>query len=131
MNNLSKFREINKIKQKDLALKVSPVFLSQIENGKRKMPEDILHQLIDNNCGWDTSMLTDDGVAVSMRDNSGVIMGSHNSHNNIDNRHYYSDSPDVLKAQIDLLDERIKEKDAQIKEKDAQIRQLLEILKTK
>lgn len=45
--------------------------------------------------------------------------------------HYYSDSPDVLKSQIDLLNERIKEKDAQIKEKDAQIRQLLEILKTK
>ena len=32
----------------------------------------------------------------------------------IDNRHYYSDSPDVLRAQIDVLDERIKEKDAQI-----------------
>ena len=70
---------------------------------------------------------------------SAVIMGNHNTNNNnIDNRHYYSDSPDVLKAQIDLLDERIKEKDAQIKEKDAQIkekdaqiRQLLEILKTK
>ena len=42
---------------------------------------------------------------------------------NIDNRQYYSDSPDVLRAQIDLLDERIKEKDAQIKEKDAQIKE--------
>lgn len=63
---------------------------------------------------------------------SAVIMGNHNTNNNtIDNRHYYSDSPDVLRAQIELLDERIKEKDAQIKEKDAQIRQLLEILKTK
>ena len=42
---------------------------------------------------------------------------------NIDNRQYYSDSPDVLRAQIELLDERIKEKDAQIKEKDAQIKE--------
>ena len=41
----------------------------------------------------------------------------------IDNRQYYSDSPDVLRAQIDVLDERIKEKDAQIKEKDAQIKE--------
>lgn len=133
MNNLSRFREVNKIKQKDLALylKVSPVFLSQIENGKRKMPLEYLQLLIHNDRGWDTSMLADDSVAVSVRDNSGVIMGSHNSHNTIDNRHYYSDSPDVLRAQIELLDERIKEKDAQIKEKDAQIRQLLEILKTK
>ena len=40
-----------------------------------------------------------------------------------DNRQYYSDSPDVLRAQIDILDERIKEKDAQIKEKDAQIKE--------
>ena len=50
------------------------------------------------------------------------------SHNNgsvvrIDNRHYYSDSPDVLKSQIEVLEERIKEKDSQIKE-------LLSILKS-
>ena len=47
---------------------------------------------------------------------------------NIDNRQYYSDSPDVLRAQIEVLDERIKEKDAQIKEKDAQIKELLNIV---
>ena len=69
--------------------------------------------------------------------NSNIVTGD-NINSTIDNRYYYSDSPDVLKAQIDLLYERIKEKDAQIKEKDAQIkekdaqiRQLLEILKTK
>ena len=65
-----------------------------------------------------------------------------NSHGNIDNRHYYSDSPDVLRTQIEEIekllkekeerikekDAQIKEKDAQIKEKDAQIKQLLNIL---
>lgn len=63
----------------------------------------------------------------------GVVIQGQNSLTNspIDNRHYYSDSPDVLKAQIDLLDERIKEKDAQIKEKDAQIKKLLDILASK
>lgn len=61
--------------------------------------------------------------------NSGsVILSGNNSTGNIDNRQYYSDSPDVLRAQIDLLDERIKEKDAQIKEKDAQIARLLSIV---
>ena len=50
---------------------------------------------------------------------------------NNDHRQYYSDSPDVLRAQIDLLDALIKEKDAQIKEKDAQINKLLEILSQK
>ena len=56
-----------------------------------------------------------------------VVVGNDNN-GNIDNRHYYSDSPDVLRAQIDVLDERIKEKDAQIKEKDAQIARLLSIV---
>ncbi len=68
-------------------------------------------------------------------DISGVVVNGNNSNSPIDNRHYYADSPDVLKAQIAVLDERIKEKDAQIKEKDAQIKekdaqikQLLDIL---
>ena len=60
-----------------------------------------------------------------------VISGDNNTNNSVDNRQYYSDSPDVLKAQIELLDERIKEKDAQIKEKDAQINKLLSILSQK
>ncbi len=65
--------------------------------------------------------------------NSGVIQDSH-----IDNRSYYSDSPDVLRARIDELDRliaekeaRIKEKDSQIKEKDSQIKTLLDILAKK
>ncbi len=57
--------------------------------------------------------------------NSGIIVRGNNNGNSIhqDNRQYFSDSPDVLRAQIDMLDERIKEKDAQIKEKDAQIKE--------
>ena len=57
-----------------------------------------------------------------------VVVGNDNN-GHIDNRQYYSDSPDVLRAQIDILEERIKEKDAQIKEKDAQIKDLLVIIK--
>lgn len=64
--------------------------------------------------------------SLSIGDNN--LIGNEISHSSIDNRHYYSDSPDVLKAQVDLLEERIKEKDAQIKEKDAQISRLLTIL---
>ncbi len=66
--------------------------------------------------------------AVSADNNSGVIINGANKNSPIDNRHYYSDSPDVLRAQIEMLDDRIKEKDAQIKEKDAQINSLLQIL---
>ncbi len=64
---------------------------------------------------------------VFSKNNGNVVVGNDNN-GNIDNRQYYSDSPDVLRAQIDLLDERIKEKDAQIKEKDAQIARLLSIV---
>ena len=60
-----------------------------------------------------------------------IMDGSPNSSIHQDNRVITSDSPDVLRAQIDLLDERIKEKDAQIKEKDAQIAKLLDILSKK
>ncbi|MBQ7387868.1 MAG: hypothetical protein IJW01_00585 [Paludibacteraceae bacterium] len=69
---------------------------------------------------------------------NGNIVGSNINKSTIDNRHYYSDSPDVLKAQIEVLEERIKEKDSQIKEKDSQIKEkdsqikeLLNILKNK
>ena len=68
-----------------------------------------------------------------------TIVGSIISGNNCtnDNRQYYSDSPDVLRKQIEDLErtiaererllaekeERIKEKDSQIKEKDSQIKE--------
>ena len=58
--------------------------------------------------------------------NNSVIVGNNNT-GNVGNN-YYSDSPDVLRAQIEVLDERIKEKDAQIKEKDAQIKELHALL---
>ena len=58
---------------------------------------------------------------ISIVKGSSNVVGNNNS--TIDNRQYYSDSPDVLRAQIDVLDERIREKDAQIREKDAQIRE--------
>ena len=64
---------------------------------------------------------------ISVVNGSANVVGNTNS--TIDNRQYYSDSPDVLRAQIDVLDERIREKDAQIREKDAQIKDLHEIIK--
>ena len=73
--------------------------------------------------------------AFNINNGTGQIVGNNNKIN-ADFRSYNSDSPDVLRAQIEVLDERIKEKDAQIKEKDAQIKEkdaqikaLLEILK--
>ena len=73
-----------------------------------------------------TWLITGEGEMLkeSTINNSNVIINKNvKNSGNIDNRQYYSDSPDVLRAQIELLDERIKEKDAQIKEKDAQIKE--------
>ena len=105
-----------------------------IKNMRKSVSPDKLQSIVQKfpelNPGWlmagEGNMLKSN-VNVS-GDNSGVVVNGNNSNSPIDNRHYYSDSPDVLKAQIELLDERIKEKDAQIKEKDAQIKQLLDIL---
>ena len=69
----------------------------------------------------------DETGGFSQNQNS-IVLGNNNSTGNIDNRQYYSDAPDVLRAQIDLLEERIKEKDAQLREKDAQISKLLCIM---
>ncbi len=100
-----------------------------IKNMRKSVSPDKLQSIVQKfpelNPGWlmagEGNMLKSN-VNVS-GDNSGVVVNGNNSNSPIDNRHYYSDSPDVLKAQIELLDERIKEKDAQIKEKDAQIKE--------
>ncbi len=127
--DIKTFRRKNKIKQVQLAeyLGVSQAFLSQVEKGGRLLPADRLAKILEN-AEWDHSALVG---SSQMNTASVVINGNENCNNHIDNRHYYSDSPDVLRAQIELLDERIKEKDAQIKEKDAQIKQLLDILSKK
>jgi transcriptional regulator with XRE-family HTH domain len=45
---------------------------------------------------------------------------------NIDNRQYYSDSPDVLRAQVEEKDRLLTEKDERIREKDERIKELLD-----
>ena len=147
MVRLKEFRKANALTQADVAeyLGVGKSFISRIESGAVGLPAEKLSKLISNPNGWNVSMLESGGDQTVGDNNSGVVINQGGNHGTIDNRHYYSDSPDVLRAQIDLLDERlkekeerikekdaqIKEKDAQIKEKDAQIKQLLDILQGK
>ena len=152
MTTIKQFINANNLKQVELAryLSIGESFMSQLVRGTRPLPRNLLQMLLENDRGWDVSMFAQEGKQVSVGDNAtGVIVNGNNSNSPIDNRHYYSDSPDVLRAQIDLLEERIqekeerlkekdaqikekdaqiKEKDAQIKEKDAQIKQLLDII---
>lgn len=100
---------------------------------KKSIQPDTLHRISmyfpDLNTGW---LITGEGAMLkesTINNSSNVIINKNvKNSGNIDNRQYYSDSPDVLRAQIELLDERLTEKDAQIKEKDAQINSLLSIL---
>ena len=106
-----------------------------LDSGK-SLGADKLETIIDNypdlSLEWLVLGKGDMIKPATITNGSGVVLaGDNNTNNNIDNRQYYSDSPDVLKAQIEILDERIKEKDAQIKEKDAQINKLLSILSQK
>lgn len=106
-----------------------------LDSGK-SLGADKLETIIDNypdlSLEWLVLGKGDMIKPTTITNGSGVVLaGDNNTNNNIDNRQYYSDSPDVLKAQIEILDERIKEKDAQIKEKDAQINKLLSILSQK
>ena len=126
MSNFEKFLKDNKIQKQDIAefLGVSKAFITQLSQGTRKLPSD-KYDLIKANKAWDCS-------ALDVKDNSGILINSSTISGDIhqDNRKYFSDSPDVLRAQIEQLErlidekeERIKEKDAQIKEKDAQIKE--------
>ena len=125
--DLRAFRKANGLTQDQLGefLDMKKSFVSKVENGREKLPEKKLQKLLRNNQGWDTSFIEGDTHQMNIgRDANGVIVnGSNHSPIHQDNRKYYSDSPDVLRAQIDLLEDRIKEKDAQIKEKDAQIKE--------
>lgn len=133
MNRYKQFLRANGLKQIDLAkyLGITESHVSNLCRGKSNLSEEKLAKLLENDRGWDVSMLVQGGKTVG--DNSGVFIAGNNHLTNspIDNRRADSSSPDVLRTQIELLGELIKEKDAQIKEKDAQIKKLLDILSNK
>ena len=137
---ITKVLAYTKLNAKQLAERIGldrPQAIYDILKGKTKsispaMANKILSVFPEIDRGW---LMTGEGDMLRagfhhFADNNQGFINSNNNNigNTIDNRQYYSDSPDVLRAQIELLDERIKEKDAQIKEKDAQIGRLLSIL---
>lgn len=60
MVDLKEFRKANNLQQDEVAifLAVSKSFISQVENGKRELPEAQLSKLMLNRNGWDTSALS-------------------------------------------------------------------------
>jgi transcriptional regulator with XRE-family HTH domain len=64
--NLRAFRKLNGLTQEELAafLGVKKAFISQIETGRVAFPEDKLFRILQNDRGWDTSILMGDGSIV-------------------------------------------------------------------
>lgn len=59
MTELKTFRKINNLTQSEVGdyLGIKKAFISSIENGKAGLPKDKFTKLINNDRGWDTSML--------------------------------------------------------------------------
>lgn len=127
-NKIDRIIKEKGLKTKEVAEKaaITSVYLSNIKK-KSSIDTELLVKIA-TALDVPVSSFFDESIKVEQNFTAGDITGNVVG---VDNRHYYSDSPDVLKAQIDILEERIKEKDSQIKEKDSQIKELLNILKNK
>lgn len=70
MFDIRTFREVNSIRQKDLAdfLGVSVTFISNMENGLSKIPGEKLGKILDNDKGWDTTCLIPKGQNTTHSD---------------------------------------------------------------
>lgn len=71
MVDLKAFRKANNLRQSDLAafLETSREFISMVESGKSKLPEEQLSKLLHNSEGWDTSILLEE-VATAPEEKS-------------------------------------------------------------
>lgn len=124
MIDLKGFRKRNKLTQIELAkyLGVLQGFVSQIESGNSKLPEDKLKMLLENPNGWDTTLLT---KATHVGDNrvTAKVAGNGSVSTNIN---YGSDECTVLKERIKYLEQSLAEKERLIEEKERLIGVLLE-----
>lgn len=114
MINLKAFRKANRIKQEDLAnyLKVSRGFISLVEIGSSKLPEDKLEKILANEFGWDTTMLVVDtpsatSVSAKATGNStaSVNIGSNNGNN--------STELALLRAEVESLKTQLAKAEAE------------------
>lgn len=130
------FAEIQEIKKCDLFKKIGMAPSNFSGSGlKSSMKSEMIVKVLivfkELNPDWlllgNGEMLRKDPIVNN--GNGQQLVANHNSGTiNADNRQYYSDSPDVLRHEIEILNGWIKEKDGQIKEKDGQVSRLLGII---
>lgn len=75
MIDIRAFRRANRLKQEELAefLGVTRAFVSMVENGTSKLPQDKLNLLLSNQKGWETSMLLADTSIIAGNNNGGSV----------------------------------------------------------
>ncbi len=103
---ISEFLRVNKLRQIDLVrfLKLSKPYISQVVNGTAKLSPEKLSKLINNDCGWDASML------APLRPVSQIIGNGSNNNTQVAG---YSENA-ILKERIDYLEQILKEKERTI-----------------
>ena len=72
MNELREFRKANHLTQLQLGeyLGIGKSFVSSIETGKASIPDEKFTKLLQNDQGWDTSMLAGKKIRVSGNSNA-------------------------------------------------------------
>ena len=79
MVRIKEFRQRNGLTQTELGdyLGMKKSFISKIENGKEKLPQEKFLKLINNSYGWDVSMLIEEGSIINNQ--NGTHIGGNNT----------------------------------------------------
>lgn len=118
MSILKDFRKVNGLTQTDVGdyLGVKKSFISRIEVGAAKLPEDKFNKLLNNPNGWDTSALTKEARHIG--DNM-TVNASGNGTATIYNRGGESHANTAaLESKIAVLEEKVKYLEMLVGEKD-------------
>lgn len=101
--DLRKFRLANNLSQPEVAdyLGVGKAFISQVERGVSKLPLDKYARLLQNDKGWDTSMLNEPTTQHFTAKASGNASASVNYNEK------QSEESSVLRVRIESLEEQI------------------------
>lgn len=127
MADIRKFRQVNGIRQEELAnyLGISRSFISLVETARSKMPSEYIAKLINNDMGWDTSCLHEDestNISASATNNSTARVSISRGSNNSVSGHVIEVA--MLKAEIESLKIQLSEE----KQRSAQYWEMIQKL---